>query len=59
MDLARLDHEVDVVIRDQVTEALGDAAEFEFQRNLLIWSRRGWTHPYAQGKPAPTAMISP
>ena len=34
VDLARLDGQVDVVVGDQVTEALGDAAQFESQRNL-------------------------
>jgi len=57
MNLARLNGEINVVVRDQVTEALGDAAQFESQRNLprpgadtlAAWNTR----------PAPTAMISP
>src|SRR5262249_21734731 len=32
MDLAGLDGEVDVIVGDQTTEALGDAAQFESQR---------------------------
>ena len=39
VDLARLDRQVDVVVGDQVTEALGDAAQFESQRNLLECER--------------------
>ena len=35
VDLAGLDGQVDVVVGDQVAEALGDAAQFESQRNLL------------------------
>jgi hypothetical protein len=31
MYLAGLHHEVDLVIGDQITEALGDATKFEFQ----------------------------
>jgi len=38
VNLARLDGEVDAVIRDQVAEALGDAAQFESQRNLSLRS---------------------
>jgi hypothetical protein len=34
VDLAGLDRQVDVVVGDEVTEALGDAAQFESQRNL-------------------------
>jgi hypothetical protein len=33
--LARLDGDVDVIVGHQVAEALGDAAQFESQRNLL------------------------
>jgi hypothetical protein len=36
MDLARLDGQVDVVVCDEVTEALGDAAQFESQPDLLM-----------------------
>jgi hypothetical protein len=36
MDLARLDGQADVVVGDEVTEAFGDTAQFEFQRCLLI-----------------------
>jgi len=35
VDLARLDREVDVVVGDQPSEALGDAAQLESQRDLL------------------------
>jgi len=38
--LAGLDGQVDVVVGHQVAEALGDAAQFESQRNLL--QTRGW-----------------
>jgi hypothetical protein len=34
VDLAGLDGQVNVVVRDQAPKALGDAAQFEFQRNL-------------------------
>jgi hypothetical protein len=34
VDLPRLDSKVDVVVRDQITEALRDTAQFESQRNL-------------------------
>jgi hypothetical protein len=54
MYLARLYDEIDVVVRDQVAEALGDAAEFESQRNLL-----SCREPRPNVEPAPTAMISP
>nr|BFE67766.1 hypothetical protein GCM10020092_010670 [Actinoplanes digitatis] len=40
MHLAGLDGQVDVVVGHQVAEALGDAAQFESQRNLLQTS--GW-----------------
>ena len=42
VDLARLDGEVDVVVGDQVAEALGDAAQFESQRNLPEAAMRAW-----------------
>jgi hypothetical protein len=35
MHLTGLDRDVDVVVGHQVAEALGDAAQFESQRNLL------------------------
>ena len=47
VDLAGLDGQVDVVVGHQVAEALGDAAQFESQRNLLDrragdrWTRDG------------------
>jgi len=34
MDLTRLDDQIDVVVGHQRSEALRDAAQFEFQRNL-------------------------
>jgi len=34
MDLTRLHGQVDAVVGDDVTEALGDAAQFESQRSL-------------------------
>ena len=56
VDLAWLDGQVDVVVGDQVTEALGDAAQFESQRNLpgRMRTAAAWNT-----RPAPTAMISP
>jgi hypothetical protein len=42
MDLARLDGQVDVVVGDQVPEALGDAVQFESQRNLPGSGGLGW-----------------
>jgi hypothetical protein len=36
MDLAGLDHEVDVIVGYQIAEAFRDAAQFEFQRNLRV-----------------------
>jgi hypothetical protein len=41
VDLAGLDGQVDVVVGDQLTEALGDAAKLESQRFLLRVVRRG------------------
>ncbi|GAA0402473.1 hypothetical protein GCM10009541_51970 [Micromonospora gifhornensis] len=35
VNLSRLHRQVDVVVGDQITEPLGDAAQFESQRNLL------------------------
>ncbi|GAA4567357.1 hypothetical protein GCM10023176_19430 [Micromonospora coerulea] len=39
MDLSRLHRQIDVVVGDQITEPLGDAAQFESQRNLLECER--------------------
>ena len=39
VDLSRLHRQVDVVVGDQITEPLGDAAQFESQRNLLECGR--------------------
>jgi hypothetical protein len=36
VDLAGLEGQVDVVVCDEVTEALGDAAQFESQPDLLM-----------------------
>ncbi|BCB85299.1 hypothetical protein Psuf_026120 [Phytohabitans suffuscus] len=36
VDLPWLHRQVDVVVGDQVTEPLGDAAQLEFQRNLRV-----------------------
>jgi hypothetical protein len=41
VDLTRLDHQVDVVVGDQTAEALGDAAQFEFQLSPQIRGRDG------------------
>jgi hypothetical protein len=39
VDLSGLNRQIDVVVGDQVTEPLGDAAQFESQRNLLECGR--------------------
>ena len=39
VDLARLDHEVDVVVGDESAEALRDAAEFELHSRPILVSR--------------------
>jgi hypothetical protein len=36
MDLTRADHQVDRIVGDQGAEALGDASQFELQRDLQI-----------------------
>jgi hypothetical protein len=43
MDLAGLDQQVDVVVGDQAAEALGDAAQFESQRDPLVRGADGST----------------
>jgi hypothetical protein len=52
VDLARLDREVDVVVGDEVAETLGDAAQFESQRNLPKPVRGGQSYGWL-GAPRP------
>ena len=58
VDLAGLDGQVDVVVGDQVTEALGDAAQFESQRNLLVWTTVRWRTRARRQRPARAACTA-